>query len=472
MHAVFILPPYEYMQNLGSRRRMMRGVLPSLGVGYLAGAIEAHGHTASLVDAQIAGLTAAETAEEALAQGPDVVGISSISAYAQSAYAVAAELKARRPELLIVMGGPHATSARGRILEQCPSVDLLFAGEAERSFAEFLDKQAQGLHGLDVPGIIYRGEKGIVETGPPPSVALDELPMPSRALYDPYPYRPLPNQARREPATTVITSRGCSWGKCTFCHQSRPDAPKFRRRSPENVVQELRYLAGQRGIREIVFWDDTFLVNEAWVTEFCEALEAANLGLTWSCYGRANAVTQAMLRRIAAAGCYNVYYGFESGVQEVLDMVHKGENLEEMRQAVRWTKACGMETRGSFILGFPTETPEMVRKTVRFACELNADWMLFFPFRMLPGTAIEHLARQEGRVLELESEFPTYVSNSFEDLEELHRLVRWAYRKYYLRPRYLARALWNCRRPYALRNYIAAFGFWIDMALRSPKTFG
>lgn len=468
MHAVFILPPYDFMKNLGSRRRMQRGVLPSLGVGYLAGAIEARGHNASLVDAQVARLCPAETAEEVLSLKPDVAGISAISAYSSTACAVADELKKRRPDLHVVMGGPHATSVGPRLLEECPSIDTAFVGEAEQTFADYLDRRAQGRDAFDVPGLIYRDGERIVETGPAPVANLDQLAFPSRALYARYAYRPLPNQARREPATTAITSRGCSWGKCTFCHQSRGDAPKFRRQSPARVVEELRSLVRDCGIREIVFYDDTFLVNEAWIAEFSERLAAENLGLTWSCYGRANAVTKRMLEDVAKAGCYNVYFGFESGVQEILDMVHKGEDLEEMRRAVRWAKACGLETRGSFILGFPKETPEMSRQTVRFACELNADWMMFFPFRMLPGTPIEHLARQEGRVLALEAEYPAYLSNAYEDLDELHRMVRWAYRTYYLRPSYLARALWNCRRPEVLKNYLCAIGYWLDVAVR-PK---
>ncbi len=475
LKVVFVLPPYDVARSLGSRRKMSRGYMPSLGVGYLAASLEARGHTASLIDAQIMALDPAEAAEAMLADNPDVAGISAISIYAPSAYAVARELKARAPRLPVVLGGPHAISFHAAILDECPEVDIVVPGEAERTLADLVDRLSQGAAYDDLPGLLYRGADGqIVNTGPAPALKnLDELPHPARHIYERYLYRPLPNQARRSPSTSVITSRGCAWGKCTFCYQSGLYSPRFRRRSPANVVEELAHLVRERGFREVAFWDDTFLVNPPWIEEFCDLLDAEKLDLTWSCYGRVNVVTREMLQRVARSGCYNVYYGFESGVQETLDFVNKGITLEQMRNAMRWAREAGLEARGSFILGFPKETREMAMESVRFACKLNADWMMFFPFRLQPGTAIEAIARQEGRVLELEHQqhFPQFLASAYTTPEELHQLVRWAYMKYYLRPRYWMRALWNCRHPAVMRNYMDAFLFWLDM-VRSSGLIG
>ena len=157
---------------------------------------------------------------------------------------------------------------------------------------------------------------------------------------------------------------------------------------------------------------------------------------------------------MAASGCYNIYYGFESGNQELLDLVDKGITLEDSRKAVQWAKEAGMEIRGSFILGLPTETPEMAEKTIQFACELNADWVLFFPYHVQRGTALEELAMKEGVLVEhdIDMHLPSYVPNGYSDSVELAAMIKRAFRTYYLRPRYMARALWRARNPAVLEE--------------------
>jgi anaerobic magnesium-protoporphyrin IX monomethyl ester cyclase len=467
MKVVFVLPPFNLSDAYGSTRRMKRGFLPSLGVGYLAGMLEKHGHTCSLVDAQVTDLGIEETVDAVLAADPDVVAISAMSVYAHTSYALAQELKARAPEVFVVLGGPHATSFNRQVAEECPGVDVVVPGEGEVVLAELVDRLSRKEPWKDVDGIIFRDADGRVVTNRPARVVedLDELPHPSRALFDPYPYRPLPNQVRREPATTSITSRGCSWGKCTFCYQGGEFSPAYRRRSPGNVIEEIAYLVRERGYREIVFWDDTFAVNWKWIDEFCDLLDRERLDIRWSCYGHMRGIRREMLRRMAKSGCYNLYYGFESGVQEILDLIKKGTTREQIRETVRWAKEAGMEIRGSFILGFPTETPEMTKQTIDFACELNVDWMMFYPFHVSKGTAIEELARADGSIVHSEGKihFPSFVPSGYSDPEQLAEMVRLAYRRYYLRPRYIAQALWNCRRPSTLRNYFEAFRFWLDL---------
>ena len=467
MKVVFILPPFDLWAAYGSSKRMNRGFLPSLGVGYLASALEARGHASSLIDAQVMNLGVTETVDAALAETPDIVAISALSSYAHTAYAVAKELKDRAPEVFVVMGGPHVTSFSREVITECEAVDAAVPGEGEVVLTDLADRLDRRETWRDVSGIIHRGTEGEAITNPPARMVdnLDAMPHPMRTLFDPYPYRPLPNQVRNEPATTSITSRGCSWGKCTFCYQGGEFSPKYRRRSPQNVLDEIRYLVRERGYREIVFWDDTFAVNSAWINDFCDGLDREKLKISWSCYGHMRGIKRDMLRRMAKSGCYNLYYGFESGVQEILDLIKKGTTLDEIRKCVGWAKESGMEVRGSFILGFPTETPEMTRKTIDFACELSVDWMMFYPFHVMKGTAIEELAKRDGTIVHNEGKlhFPEFVPSGYSDPEQLAELVRSAYRRYYLRPRYIAMALWNCRRASAVRNYYDAFRFWLEL---------
>ncbi len=197
-------------------------------------------------------------------------------------------------------------------------------------------------------------------------------------------------------------------------------------------------------------------------------LDENKLNIAWTVQGRVNTVTEAMLHRMAASGCYNIYFGFESGSQETLDFVQKGITLEQSRDAVRWAKQAGMEIRGSVILGLPDDTPEKAEQTIRFACELNIDWMIFYPYHVQPGTCLGDVADDYGVTLESRTEMhaPSYVPNTYQGPEHLTRLLKQANRRYYLRPRYIARTLWRMRNPYALKNTCLAFLYWLTLMLK------
>ena len=267
----------------------------------------------------------------------------------------------------------------------------------------------------------------------------------------------------------MITSRGCSYGQCKFCYQGGQYGSVYRRRSPEHVVDEVARLCRDYGIKEVIFSDDNFGINSKWIGTFCDLLDEEKLDITWTMQSRVNTVTKEMLHRMAASGCYNVYFGFESGSQYMLDLVKKGITLDQSRQAVKWANSAGMEIRGSFIMGMPTETREMAKATIKFACELNADWVMFYPYHVQAGTALAELAARNGVISEeLENiHLPSYISSTYGTVEELSKTLRSAYIAYYLRPRYFARALWRARDPRVLRNNFEAFKFWLSLTFKS-----
>ncbi len=471
MRVSLVMPSFDLASSLGGGVKARRGMLPPLGVGYLASALEAHGHEVSFVDACLLGLDTADTASMVLADEPDLVGISCLTRMADSAYALATEIKGRDPNIPVVLGGPHATSFYAEILDACPEVDVVVPGEGELVFAELVNR-LENRGTLDgVAGILYRDDSGRTVTTPNAELVkdLDALPHPARHVYRNDLYAPLPNQRRRTPATTAITARGCPYGKCRFCYQGGRYGACYRRRSPDNVVDELRHLVRDLGYREIVFQDDSFCAGTRWINEFCDRLDEEKLDVTWTVQARVDTVTPTLLKRMAAAGCYNVYFGFESGNQELLDLIRKGITLEQSRNAVRWAKEAGIEVRGSFILGLPTETPEMGEQSIRFACELDVEYMLFFPYHVQRGTALEEIALREGTLLEeqLDIHAPAYLPNGYSSAEQLSNLVKSAYRRYYMRPKYIARALWRARKPVVLRNYIESFIYWLG--LMGPK---
>jgi len=471
MKVVFVLPPYDYSKSINNTRKKVQiGLLPPLGVGCLASSLEAHGHEVALVDAIAERLSVDQTVQAVAAERPDVVGISSFTTLSpNTAYALAKGLRARLGAVPLVMGGPHVTSFARTILDECPDVDVLVPGDGEVVFTELVDRLAANGPYDDVRGLLYRGASGNPVATPPAEVVrdIDRFPHPARHIYKHHLYCPLPSLSPRRPATSMITSRGCPWAKCRFCYQGGEYATPYRRRSPENVVDEVGRLVKDWGIRNIVFWDDNFCVMPKWIDAFCDLLDRQRLGVIWSVLGRADTVTPEMLKRMAASGCYSIQYGIESGNPQILELVNKGHTLDQCRDAVRWAKQAGLDTRAFFILGFPTETPEMSRETLRFACELNIDYVVFFAYHVPPGTALAELSLREGRCTAYQGmHAPSYVPNTYSSAEELAAMVTSAYRRYYLRPAYMARALWRAvRRPSLLKNHFLGFYYWLGLML-------
>jgi len=469
MKIVFVLPPYDYSKSVGNTRRNVQiGLLPPLGVGYLAAWLEQSGHHVVLVDAVAEQLDMEEAAEAVLAHAPDVVGISSFTTWTPStAYALVKELKSRRAGVPIVMGGPHVTSFHRAILDECPEVDVLIPGDAEIPLGEVLGRLRDGRPYDDVPGLLYRDESGSVVATPKADVVtdIDRFPHPDRHIYKHELYCPLPSLSARRPATSIITSRGCAWAQCRFCYQGGEYAAPYRRRSPEDVVAEIRGLVDEWGIRNLVFWDDNFCVMPEWINGFCDLLDQEGLDVIWSVLGRTDTVTRDMLQRMAASGCYSVQYGIESGNPDILKLINKGHTLEQCRDAVRWAKEAGLDTRAFFVFGFPTETPAMAEDTIRFACDLNIDYVVFFSYHVAPGTKLADLALREGRAGPYEGQhLPSYVPNTYAGAEQLGAVIKSAYRRYYLRPAYVARALWRLlKKPALVKNHFLGFYYWLGL---------
>ncbi len=473
VHIVFVMPPYPYSQSIGNQGgKKQIGLMPPLGVGYLTAYLEQTGrYRCSFVDAVAERLTVSETAKRIIDLKPDAIGISSFTTFLlNSAYELATELKHALPTTPLIIGGPHTTSFGEHILIDCPDIDYVIPGDGEIPLLELLECLHSGKEPNSVKGLIYKDKEGnIIDTGCSNVVEdLDIFPFPARHIYNQELYEPLPSLSPKRPVTSMITSRGCPWARCKFCYQGGKYASPFRRRSPENVVAEIKDLIKQYQIKNIVFWDDNFCIYPEWIHKFCALMKQEKINIDWSVLSRVNTVTKEMLQEMAEVGCYSIQFGIESGNPEILKLINKGHTIEQCKKAVHWAKEAGMETRAFFVLGFPTETPEMSEKTIQFACELNIDYVVFFSYYVAPGTPLAEIAMREGQCFNFVGQhLPSYLPNTYPDLGTLTKKVQSAYRRYYLRPRYFARTIARTiRRPLHLKNQIKAFNYWLGLSLR------
>jgi len=235
---------------------------------------------------------------------------------------------------------------------------------------------------------------------------------------------------------------------------------RFRRHSIGRVIDEIEELCHKYGVREILFLDSEFLFNENWVVPFCELLKKKNMGITWSSTARVDSVNRKMLKAARDSGCWGVYYGFESGVQKLLDTISKGTTLEQARKVVAWTHEVGLETRGAFMAALPGETPELFMKTIQFAIDLDLTFAQFIATFPDPGTELYDIAIKMGKTGPYRGmNKATYVPDGYKDTDEVEKMIRIAYRKFYLRGSYVLKSLKYIRNLNDVKRYIEGFFF-------------
>jgi radical SAM superfamily enzyme YgiQ (UPF0313 family) len=330
--------------------------------------------------------------------------------------------------------GPHVTTYPDYFLKYG---DYLIIGEPEITIKELVVRlnKKESLRG--VRGLVYKkGKKVVKNPARPPIANLDILPFPDRSLIRNEKY--INPVCKNHPYTMVLSSRGCPY-KCTYCYME-VYGHSWRFRSAKNVVEELIEIKKKYGIREIWFRDDLFSFDKERTLEICEGMTKNNLGLTWSCQTRVDHLNREVVKKMKEAGCYVISLGIESGSQEILNNLRKGITLDKAREAVRLCNDEGIRTRGYFIIGCPGETKETINQTFNFAKELDLDYFMLSILTPYPETTLFNEALKEkiikkkswSEALKKSGQIKTDFS-----FEELMKIKRDMYMRYYLRPKYI-----------------------------------
>jgi radical SAM superfamily enzyme YgiQ (UPF0313 family) len=386
-------------------RKPKYGLQP-LGVLYIASVLREDGHDASVLDADVDGLTIEETVERILASRPDLVGLSLMTPQLMPALAVAAALKARRPALPIVLGGAHIDSTEEDVFQMADCFDAAIYNEGEMPLKEICARMRDlgianaadlrpALEGID--NAIYRGADGRIVKNPerPFLRDLDQLPSVDYDMLDITKYS-IPTMRGRY-VISMMLSRGCPF-KCTFCDAPLTMGKKLRFWTLDRIVADIRGYVEKYGCRNFVFKDSTFTANKKWAAEFCDRLIAEGLDIKWRCNTRVNLVPPPLLEKMARAGCYVINFGVESGDPEILKRIEKEVEIEAIYDAHRRCRQLGIRTYATFLVGNPGETAETVKRTIRVACGIRPNLAMFFVSTAYPGTPMYDEAVREGYV--------------------------------------------------------------------------
>lgn len=327
---------------------------------------------------------------------PDVLGLRSLTMGRPALHRIATFAREGCGIRIIVVGGPHATTCPEDVLAN-PAVDCAVIGEGERTAVELLGRILAGRPFGDVPGIAVRNGDGIRRTPPrPPVEPLDELPIPDHSLVDlPRAHEGFVDFSFRHgvPHANLFTSRGCPYG-CLYCHSIF--GKRFRAHSPERTFEELRRIHDEYGIRHFQILDDIFNIDRDRALRFLELVISSRLSVVLSFPNgvRGDLVDEEMVEAMWAAGVRYVAYAVESGSPRIQKLIRKNLDLDRIREAIALTTRRGILTRGFFMLGFPTETEEEARSTVRFAVDSDLALAIFFTVVYFPGTPLARLAAE------------------------------------------------------------------------------
>ncbi|MEZ4225463.1 MAG: radical SAM protein [Polyangiaceae bacterium] len=300
----------------------------------------------------------------------EVVGLSCWTANRRGVGYVADLVRARHPESVIVVGGPHATPLATEMLAHHASVDLVVEGEGEVAFAEILRRVARGDDLTGIPGTHGRLQ-GKLASGPPQRNIdnLDDLACPHE-LYDTH---------------IVMTSRGCPW-QCTFCGAETSWGRGFRAHSVSYVLDALEQALSRLPVRMIQIKDDTFTTNKKRVIELCRGMRERKLRFLWSCDTRVDVLSEELLREMRLAGCERLSLGVESGSQRILDAIAKKITVEEIVEATRMAKKFGVKVRFYMMLGNRGETHDSFQETLQFLDRAAPHSYIFSCLSIYPGT--------------------------------------------------------------------------------------
>ena len=437
--VVFVEPPYVCWDRRMDRVREGEEEMPGVGTLVLAAVARAAGHRVHIVDGKRTGTTPEEVVRRVVALAPDHFGLSATTISIHNAARIAAGVKARCPEAITTVGGPHVSAVPERTLTSFPGFDYGVAGEGERAYPELIARLAAGDDARGVAGLVWR-EGTAVHANPRAAYLdgdeLDRLPEPAWDLVPDFPLRFQPNvfNYRATPVASLVTSRGCPFS-CTFCDRST-SGRRGRFHGVDAVVAWCARLE-RLGVRHILFYDDLFPVNRRRVVELCERFLAAGFRFTWSCNSHPNLLDRETFRLMRRAGCWQIAYGIESGSQRVLDVVKHEVRLPRMLETLAETRAAGIRTKGLLMMAHPTEDEDSLRETVAFLRTAPLDLVQVTKFTPYPGTPAYATVREHGTFAEdwerMNAMNWVFVPRGLTP-EILERYFRLAYRTFYTRP--------------------------------------
>ena len=388
--------------------------LPPLGLGYLGAVLENEGIEVKIVDCLLegwnnrvdvadniirVGLPFNRIEEIIRSYGPDFVGVNNLfTKQRENAHQIYAVAKNVDKGIITVAGGAHPTVMPELVLAD-GNVDYVVLGEGDYTIIDLVGFIEGRKEVSTLDGVGYK-DSGQIKILPKTKFIedLDRLPFPARHLLNMEGYFGLKHShgtRKKKRFSPIVTSRGCP-AKCSFCSAYKVWGRKFRQRSPENVIAEMKEIKEKYGIEEIMFEDDNTTLNVRRAEKLFDLMIEEKLNFIWDTPNgvAAFALNEDLIDKMKQSGCYQLNLALESGNQQVLDnIIKKPLKLDKAKQLIKYAQKIGLDVNIFLIIGMPGETKEQMWDSFRLAEELE----IYSPFISIatpyPGSELYEICR-------------------------------------------------------------------------------
>jgi radical SAM superfamily enzyme YgiQ (UPF0313 family) len=322
---------------------------------------------------------------------PKAVGITCLTPAKDLVDKIASLVKRVNLDIKVIVGGHHPTFCAHETLRN-PNIDFAIRGEGEVPLLQLTRKFESGKPSLSaLPSITYKANGKIVSNPDGYMVKnLDSLPFPARDLVIDCDY----NQYKSH---YVATSRGCPYS-CSFCSDRRMWRKKVRRRSIEDVIEEIKHLNGAYDVGFIDFVDATFTYDTAFLGKFCQTLIEEKINIRWRCTARYDSVNEEVLDLMKKSNCVALYLGLESGSERILKSINKKTTIETIIRASELVYRSGIGSITSVLLGLPQEEKQDIESTLRLMKKIKTDIFDINCYVPLPGSELYDGISEQDRM--------------------------------------------------------------------------
>ncbi|MBD3204245.1 radical SAM protein [Candidatus Woesearchaeota archaeon] len=346
-----------------------------------------------------------------LQKTPDVIGFSVYQSSALFSLLTAREIKKKKPETVIIFGGPDCLNSKEEFFLKQDYIDFVVFGEGEVTIVELLDSLEMGVCYPESDGVMWKNENKIYRGKNRELIKdLDRIPYPNFDLFNLADY----NKVWQLP---VLMTRGCT-GNCYFCFENNYYRC-FRKRNPAHVFYEIKRNLRKYNIYYYAFNDSLINGDLYQLEKFCDLVIKENLNIKWWAQVRPRRMPFDLLKKMRRAGCYHLFFGIESASQKVLNDMRKGTKVEIIKETLRLSKKAGFKITSFWMFGYPTETDKDFKMTCDFVKEnkKNIDFVYATTLILRPGSIIySDIDKFDIKLPEFTKKYPEEICSLFPDL--------------------------------------------------------
>lgn len=456
---ILLLKPYNLSDH----------IQPSLGLGYLAASVR-NANDVKILDCIKERINLQRLEKIIRATKFDLIGMQCYTFDLRFVKDALRMIKDIDKGIVTVIGGPHPSAEPKESMEYFKdTLDFAFVGEAERGFkslVDYLNGERRDI--AEIPGLVWREEGSTKVNSAFCEEDLDALGMLAWDLIRPDTYPESQHGAfyKKFPIAPIMLTRGCPY-ECTFCAGKIISGRRLRKRSINNVINEIKMLYHEYGIREFHIVDDNFTMDKEYAKGFLNRLESLNLYISWAVPNgiRMENLDLEFLHQMRRTGLYLVSLGIESGSDRVLELMKKRLKVDKIRKTVKLINDSGLDVAGFFILGFPGENKSEIEKTIKLSLELSLIRANFFTYLPFPGTQSYLELKETGELSRVNWDKFYFSKAAYSPKGITQKELRWLQKKaflmFYLRPRILLKNLLCIKSFRHFRFLLKRFANWV-----------